>query len=584
MAYQEGLGAVLERLVGNPELMKLFRRPEKVEIFCTTLRDGGQNPNFTWTMADKIFLTQLLVEAGIKHIEVGWPVPGDQINPDTVRQLAADRTYWQKGVTFYAFGSTDRADKTIWSESPLIRCLLATGAKNFVIFGKSWTLHVDEVLRIGREDNLRIIRETIRILYDHGGRVIYDAEHSVSGWLADREYFFKTLKAAIGGGAQRIVFCDTLGGSMQSTWISFLLDVVPWVNKKGIPWGVHVHNDTELAVANTLLAVEMGCDHIQGTVGGIGERVGNASLSSIVPALQLKMGIKVVSDEELKQWTGLARQVYEIAGQETPANLPWVGENAFTHKAGTHVDAFLKNPEAVNHIDPVLVGNRVNIGVSNQSGRATIWEWLKKIAPRIAKKDPRVGEILKKVNRLEAEGWLFESAMASFNLLALDYLGLLKPTFKVARCELREDLPPFDGLFDDEQATSYYKRLTGELPCIATVRVKLADGTIPGLKSAGGVGLLNAVDTALRKALQERGGQKRPAAHPQLKHLRLVGYQVKALIKKDNTAASVRVTLMWRSNGGDIWGTCYVSHSVLEASVKALVAGFHYFLDSCNRT
>ncbi|MFA6254952.1 MAG: alpha-isopropylmalate synthase regulatory domain-containing protein [Patescibacteria group bacterium] len=583
---QKSLADVIARLATEPKLLKLLGRPKKVDLLCTTCRDGGQTRSLTWTAEDKMSVISQAVRAGLRHIEVGWPVPSDKVNPEVFRQLLAQRKrYHQLGVTFYAFMGTVKPNKPgerILITNPMIKSVLDTGVSHVVVFGKSWKLHVQRVLEIRLAENLRIIEETVAALVSVGKTVIYDAEHAVDGWRDDRRYFFKTLSAAINGGARRIVLCDTRGGTLPAEWLAFLLDVVPWLKDQGVEWGVHTHNDSGMGDANSLLAVELGCDHVQGTIGGIGERTGNANLTTIIPSLVLKMGIAVVTAKQLTLWTALTRYVYNLAGIEIPFNLPVAGPNAFHHEGGTHSHAWLKDPDSVEHIRAAMVGNQTSLGLSNQAGRTLMRVRLAEFIRNLAPSDPRIGELLDKVHGLERDGWLFETAEGSFRLLALRQLDRLQPFFTVTMCELTERIPPYTGLPGETLDRQLQNLMLGSPK--ATVQVELADGRTIGLKTAKGDGLVNALDKALRQALQERGGRSREPVFPELVGLELVNYNVKALINHDGTAARVRVILFWRikNNGDEIWGTVAVSESVTEASARALAAGYQYFLH-CHR-
>lgn len=568
----------LSEVFGLLKLLEAFmKRPEMAEIFDTTLRDGGQTKGITWTVADKITLIKSMVQAGIRHIEVGWPTPGDKVNPAVFREVLSDRSFAEAGVTFYAFGSTAKAEGVIDIRSSLIKCLLDVKAPNIVIFGKSWKLHSQEILRVSEEENFRMIFETIYVLTQQGRHVTYDAEHAVDGWLEDREYFFRTLDAAARGGAKRIVLCDTRGNTLLPTWIDFLSDVLPWLQARKMSWGVHIHNDSGVAVDLSLFAVELGCDHIQGTIGGVGERAGNADLTTIIPMLRSKMGIPVVKKHQMELLTPLTRLMYELAGITMPFNLPIAGERSFHHDAGTHIDCWLKFPESIEHIPAKEVGNTTSLGISNQIGRAAMYNRLKKIVPDLSRKDPRIAEVLDIIQEFESDGWLFQNARATQELIIRNHFSLLRHQFEVTRCDLSESFAPFEGLPEKEADSMLMKSLGQHHTALVKVRL-MKDGSEIGPKSAEGDGLVNALDLALRSALQERGGRQRPALFPQLKQLELINYNVKALIDKNGTAAKVRVTLYWKSNG-DVWGTTFVSASVTEASAKALIGGYHYFLD-----
>jgi len=576
---QTSLSEVLPALV-EPGVQSLFGRPENVAVFDSTCRDGGQTRRVTWTAEDKINLIREAARAGLRHIEVGWPVPGDEVNPKVFEYLRGQKEF--RGVRFYAFMSTvkrRRPTEEITAETPMVKCVLETKVPDVVVFGKSWIRHVRRVVHISLIENRRIIEQTVKVLVDRGRRVVYDAEHAVDGWRDDRKYFFQTLEAAIAGGASRIVLCDTRGGTLTPEWLKFLLDVVPWLKERGVAWGVHIHDDSGVAVANTLLAVEFGCDHVQGTIGGVGERAGNVNLATVVPDLKLKMGIDVVTSEELKRWTALTQHIFGLAGIEIPFNLPFVGPNAAHHDGGTHSHAWMADSVSIEHVRPELVGNQTTLGLSNQAGRALLFRRLVRILPHLKKNDPRIGELLARVHGLEKDGWLFEAADGSFELLARSQLTRgFKPLFTVVKCSLTERVPPFTGLPGEVLDRELQAAMLGEP--MATVEVKLADGRTVGLKTAKGDGPVNALDKALKMALAERGGKSREAIFPQLNQLELVNYHVQALIDHDGTAAKVRVVLFWRTkeNGDEIWGTVAVSTSVTEASARALAAGYQYFL------
>jgi len=447
-----------------------------------------------------------------------------------------------KNARIACFGSTRRAGQKA-SDDRGLSWLLDAGCPVVTIFGKSWDLHVDHVLRVPREENLAMIRDTVAHLKAAGREVVYDAEHFFDGWAANPEYALSTLRAAVDGGADWVVLCETNGG-MALPWE--LERVVREVASElpGVRLGIHAHNDTGTAVANSLSAVRAGATQVQGTINGIGERCGNANLVTILADLQLKMGHEVVPD--LSKLKNLSVSVWEIANLSPDIRAPYVGEAAFAHKGGMHIDGVLKVARSFEHVDPATVGNERELIVSDQSGGSLVTARLANIAPHLEKSDPRVGEILREIKEMESEGWHFEVAEASFHLLAARRLGLFEEPFRVTHYRVTEEM--------------------GEVASEATVRVEVGDQTAH--TAAFGDGPVGALDAALRKAVTR--------FFPALQSVRLSDYKVRVLDGHDTperrggTGSRVRVWVQ-STDGERVWNTAGVSENIIEASWIALV-------------
>jgi 2-isopropylmalate synthase len=517
-----------------------------VKLFDTTLRDGNQARGLSFSLEDKLAIAKLLDDFGIHYIEGGWPNPSNQLDVDFFRR--AREMEW-KNAKITCFGSTRRANKPA-SEDPGLGYLLAAECPVVTIFGKSWDLHVDQVLRIPREENLAMIQDTCEFLKSKGREVVYDAEHFFDGWKANPEYARATLKAAVDGGADWLVLCETNGG-MALSWE--LEEIVRQV-KLEFPTtqiGIHAHNDTGTAVANSLAAVRAGATQVQGTVNGIGERCGNANLVTILANLQAKMGIKVVPD--LSSLRRLSVSVWEIANLPTDIRAPYVGDAAFAHKGGMHIDGVVKVAHSFEHLDPAIVGNERELIVSDQGGGALVVARLAEIVPNLDKKDPRVSEILREVKALESAGWHFEVAEASFQLLAARRLGLFENPFEVTHYRVTEEM--------------------GTVASEATVRVKVGDETAH--TAAFGDGPVGALDAALRKAVVR--------FFPQLQDVRLTDYKVRVLEGTSGTGSRVRVWVE-STDGKRTWATAGVSENIIEASWLALVDSLQFALFRSRQT
>ena len=516
----------------------------KVSIYDTTLRDGAQAEGVSFSVEDKLMITQKLDEFGVDYIEGGWPNPS---NPKDLEYFEKARALKLEHARIAAFGSTRRAQNRP-EEDPILNTLLKAETEVVTIFGKSWDLHVRGVLRTTPEENLRMIEDSVRYLKQHSREVVYDAEHFFDGYKENPEYALKTLIAAQDGGADIVVLADTNGGALPSD-LEEAVEAAKWV--LSVPFGVHAHNDGGLAVANTLLAVERGAVQVQGTVNGYGERCGNANLCVVIPNLQLKLGVSCIPDGSLRRLTELSRFVSEVANLPHDHRMPYVGESAFAHKGGAHVDGVLKVRRSFEHVQPEVVGNRRRFLTSDQAGGGLIVERLRQIGyTEVAKGDPRVRELLWEVKRRENEGYAYEVADASFEILARRVMGDWREPFQTLsfRTVVRRDE---DG------------RLFSE----AIVEVEV-DGEQEHTVAKGN-GPVHALDNALRKALYR--------FYPELKNVHLEDYKVRVLSGSAGTAAKVRV-LIESSDGRDAWSTVGASENIIEASWEALVDSLSYKL------
>ena len=516
--------------------------PKQIEIYDTTLRDGSQAEGIHLSVIDKLRIAERLDRFGVHFIEGGWPGS----NPKDAEFFERARQMRWRHARIAAFGSTRRKHTPV-EEDPQVRMLLEAETPVVTIFGKTWPLHVKEVLRTSLEENLAMIRDTIRYLKDHGRFVIYDAEHAFDGYLEDPEYAMATWKAAEEAGADRIVLCDTNGGRMMHE----IQEIVSRaVEELSVPIGIHTHNDTGLAVANAIAAVQAGAIHVQGTINGYGERTGNCNLTTLIPCLMLKLGYKCVPQSSLRRLRDLSLFVDEITNQRHNPRAPWVGDAAFAHKGGTHVDAVRKNPASFEHIDPALVGNRRRILVSDLAGKANILLKAKELGFDLQPDQPEVREIVARIKQLEHEGYEFEAAEGSLALLIRSVL------------EHNPDL-----LFTVEAYHVSMRKNGDHSICEATVKVRVGDRQAHTV--AEGDGPVNALDGALRQALGK--------IFPSLRKVRLIDYKVRILDSRSGTAAKTRV-LIESSDGRRRWGTVGVSENIIEASLKALVDSMEYAL------
>ncbi len=517
-----------------------MKNGEKVEIYDTTLRDGIQGETIAFTLPDQLKIAEKLDEFGIDFIEGGWP--GSNPKSEQFFKQVKNRKFIHSKIV--SFGSTRRKN-TRAENDPYLKEILKSETEYITIFGKSWDLHVKDVFKIPLNDNLNMIEDTITFLVKEGKNVFFDAEHFFDGFKNNSSYALDTIKVAQDSGAKRIILCDTNGGSLPFEIENIIKETVRFIKT---PLGIHTHNDSGLAVANSIIAVKNGVIQVHGTINGFGERCGNADLISIIPILQIKMGYQCIKNESFVDLTRLSRTIYEIANIVPPGNQPFVGFSAFTHKAGVHIDAVTKNPKTYEHIDPVKLGNMRKILVSELSGKSTIIQKLKKDY-EIEKKPEVIKNILNMVGNLEKEGYQFESAEASFDLMVRKSLGKYQKLFEVEG---------FRVIVEEKN-----KKIVSE----ATVKIKV--GNLIEHTASEGDGPVNALDNALRKALI--------TFYPELKEMKLTDYKVRILHPEKATGAVTRV-LIESTDGKDTWGTIGLSENIIDASWKALIDSVEYKL------
>jgi len=507
-----------------------------IEILDTTLRDGAQAEGISFSLEDKLRIARQLDALGVRYIEGGWPGS----NPKDAQFFVRAQSLALGQATIVAFGSTRRAGVSPADDANLA-ALLAAGTSTITLFGKSWRLHVEEVLGASLAENLEMIESSVAYLRAAGRRVIYDAEHFFDGYAADPAYALATLRAALAGGAECLVLCDTNGGSLPGR----IAEAVGRVREAfpGARLGIHAHNDSGLAVANTLAAVEAGASHVQGTMNGYGERCGNADLCAVIPNLQLKMGRPVLAPEQLAALTETAHIVSELANLKPNPHAPYVGRSAFAHKGGVHASAVLKVPESYQHIDPALVGGQSRLLVSELAGKGAIMGKAAELCPDLETASERARQVLREVKELEARGYQFEGAEGSFELL----LRRAQPDYR----------PPFELL---DFTVLVEKRQGIGIVVEATVKARVNGEVIH--TAAVGNGPVNALDLAIRKAIVP--------FYPELDRVQLVDYKVRILDEQSATAAQTRV-LIEASDGERSWNTVGSSTNIIEASFQALV-------------
>jgi 2-isopropylmalate synthase len=518
-----------------------------VFLYDTTLRDGTQGEGFQLSGLDKLRIAKRLDEFGVDYIEGGWPGS----NPKDVEFFQEAKTLGLKHAKLAAFGSTRRANTPV-AEDAQVRLLLEAETPVVTIFGKSWELQVTEVLRTTVEENRAMIRDTVAYLASHGREVVYDAEHFFDGYKDSPEHALATLEAAAEGGASCLVLCDTNGGTLPSEVREICLAVRERI--PGTPIGIHTHNDCELGVANAVSAVAAGAVQVQGTINGYGERTGNCNLTSVIPILQLKMGLTVVP--HLEKLRDLSYFVDDVSNNPHFARAAFVGRTAFAHKGGMHVNAVQKLARSYEHIVPESVGNAQNILVSELSGQSNILIKAEELGIALEKGSPEAAAVLKRVKELENDGYSFEAAGGSLELLIRRETGAYRKPFDLT-----------------EYHTSFRQYRDGHPPvCEATVKLAV-DGTAE-LTVAEGHGVVNALDLALRKALLP--------FYPEIAKVSLVDYKVRILDGHDATAAKTRVLIV-STDGEQSWGTVGVSENIIEASWLALVDGIDLFLQRQGR-
>ena len=542
----------------------------KLQLYDTTLRDGTQSEEISFTVADKIRIAQRLDDLGIHYVEAGWPGS----NPRDDKFFTQKPTL--RNAKLAAFGST-RHRGIAAAKDKNLNALVKAGTPVITIFGKSWDLHVRDALHASLEENLEIIQDSVSFLKSRTGEVIYDAEHFFDGYQANPDYALKTIQTAREAGADRIVLCDTNGGRLPSEIVKIIGEIK---SKLSAPLGIHCHNDAELAVANSLAAVEAGATQIHGTINGFGERCGNANLVSVIPTLKLKMGIDCVSDEQLKKLREVSRFVYELANQKPFSRQAYVGDSAFAHKGGVHVSAIRKNRKTYEHVEPEFFGNRSRVLISDLAGQSNILYKAQEFGLSLDSKDPAVKKIVQSIKELESQGYHFEGAEASFEILMRKALKKYKPFFKLIRYEVSETYQPnqrqrrvegeaLRALPVEGATRAPSKTEKGKGGPHATAKIQIEVGGKREKTTARGVGPVNAMDNALRKALKR--------FYPQLREVELVDYKVRVLPAGKGTASQVRVLIESRDKKGQ-WGTVGVSQNIIEASWQALVDSLEFKL------
>ena len=508
----------------------------RIWTFDTTLRDGTQGEAISFSVDDKMLIAQKLDDLGIDYIEGGWPMS----NPKDKEFFERAKELKLRHARLCAFGAT-RFAKNAVEQDANVRALIEAETPAVSIFGKTWDLHVKRVLGISEEENLQIISDTVRFLKQHGREVIYDAEHLFDGYNANPDYALRTLEAAKKAGADVLTLCDTNGGTVTAR----VAEIVAEVRRRfDGPIGIHAHNDCDLAVANSIAAVESGATHVQGTMNGYGERCGNANLTSLIAILETKLGHTTIGAEKLASLTGVAHYIAELANLPLNSNQPFVGRSAFAHKGGVHVSAVLKEPASYEHISPETVGNHQRVLLSDLSGRGNIVYKLEQhgLGDRVDDKARR--ELLERIKQMEYDGYELEAAEGTFELL------------------VRETLTPNAHFFDVVNFEVGMRKISNrDAVTTATVILRVNDEIYSSIET--GSGPVNALDKCLRQCLA--------TVYPAITNVRLTDYKVRVLDSKVGTAAKVRVHVEW-SDHRRSWATVGVSENVIEASWDALTS------------
>lgn len=512
-------------------------------LYDALLREGPQTRGISLSVSDKLTLAQALDELGLAVIEGGWP----GANPkDNQFFKEAQKLKW-KNASLAAFGMTCRPHQKA-EKDPVLNDLLRAGTSIVTIFGKTWDVHVKHVLRISLDENLKIIENSIRYLKKQRRQVIYDAEHFFDGYRASPAYARRCLCAAREAGADVIVLCDTNGGTLPEDIRRAVRDARTWI--PGCCLGIHCHNDADLAVANTLVAVSEGVVQIQGCINGYGERCGNANLTSLIPTLALKMKRKFIKPVALKELTRVSHLVDEVCNMHPRENAPYVGISAFSHKAGVHISAVQKLAQSYEHVPPAVVGNLSNQLVSDQAGRALLLDRLKRLGVKVQKNSSLVSDLLNALKEKEGQGYQYEGAEASFEILVQKTLGRHRSAF---------ELIAYRVIVEEKNAAQRLAEATVKLRVMGQEEYTVAEGDGP----------VNALDAALRKALTK--------FYPSLRDVHLTDFKVRVLDAKQGTAAKVRVLIESRDSERS-WSTLGVSENIIEASWEALVDSIEYKL------
>jgi 2-isopropylmalate synthase len=507
----------------------------EIQLYDTTLRDGMQGQGMSLSAQEKVRVVRKLDELGVDFIEAGFPTS----NPKEIELFEMLASEQLSTATVVAFGMTRRRDQSA-AEDEGLRVLASTFAPVIMLVGKSWALHLEKVLKVEREENLEMIGESVAYLREQGKRVFYDAEHFFDGYSDDPGYALACVRAAVDAGAENVTLCETNGGRLPEEVAEATRAVVADVDANASV-GIHTHNDAEVAVANSLAAVREGATLVQGTINGCGERTGNANLVSILPALQLKMGFDVVTDEQLARLTEVSHYVDELCNVIPAPDQPYVGRNAFAHKGGMHVAAVRGDARTYEHIDPATVGNEREILASELSGKGTVLDLAERSGLKLT--DDQARSALRSLKEREHEGYHYEAADASFELMLRRESGAYEPLFR---------LEGFRVIVE--------KREDGKVQTEATIKVWV-DGE-RYVHTAEGRGPVNALDAALRGAIIDR--------HPHLADIELTNYKVRILDEHHGTGAKIRV-LLDSTDGEEVWGSIGVSENIIEASWEALV-------------
>jgi len=512
-----------------------------VRIYDATLREGSQAEGIAFSTEDRLRIAEAIDQLGVHYIEGGFPAS----NPKELAFFERMRDVRLEHAELVAFGTTRRRGAKAEGDAGL-RLLAEAWPRSVCIVGKTWSLHLRTVLRASREENLRMIADSVRFLAGHGKQVFYDAEHFFDGYRDDPEYAKATVRTAAEAGAAVVVLCDTNGAMLPAELGAVVADVA----RLGVPLGIHVHNDSDCAVANSLVAVSHGVTQVQGTINGYGERCGNANLVSIIPALALKMGIPVLAPEQLEKLTETAQFVSQIVNIALSAHRPYVGRTAFAHKGGLHVAGVEATPLTFEHVDPAKVGNESRVLISELSGKSAVLHKAREMGLEVDGDDERIGRVLRRLKEREHHGYQYEAADGSFELL------------------LRQALQPHEPFFRLESFRVIVERLeTGKTSVEATIKLHVGGERI--ISTAEGNGPVNALDAALRQAIIR--------CYPHLADIELVNYRVRILDEAHGTGAVTRV-LLDASDGEESWGTTGVSENIIEASWEALVDSIEYGL------
>lgn len=519
----------------------------KVFLLDSTLRDGAQSVGISFSVQDKVKIARILDELQVDYIEAGNP--GSNPKDMEFFELLQKNPLRHARVT--AFGATRKKNIAV-EDDVNIRSLLSANTDCVTIFGKSWDIHVTDILRAELSENLAMIRDTVRYLKEQGKEVVYDAEHFFDGYRANPDYAMSTLQAAYESGADCLCLCDTNGGSFPD-YVQSLTRLVR--ERFSVAVGIHAHDDAGMAAANSVLAVSAGATHVQGTLAGFGERCGNANLSTILANLQLKLGYECVPAEALERLTSTVHEVADISNISVSKNMPYIGANAFAHKGGMHVDGVMKNSLTFEHVSPSAVGNSRRVMMSEVAGRSAILEKVKGFYPEIKKDSTEATMIIDMVKQMEHQGYQFEGAEASFELEVRKLLNVRPKFFELQMLSVV-----------DEPQSEIRKK-----PSLASIKVLVGDQL--EITAAEGLGPVNAIDAALRKALE--------VFYPEIGEIRLTDYKVRVLDSESATAAKVRV-LIESTDGHEYWTTVGVAVDIMQASTRALMDSIEFKLLKSN--